>query len=85
MGQAPELRVSVSSMFDDTRLEGFRWPLHPMDDLAEITATIAELLGACRVTDVNWLPDVVAESAPGAVSEFFSVRDLGRIEAPRPV
>jgi hypothetical protein len=85
MGRSPEVRVSVSSMYDDTWLEGFRWPLHPLDDLAEITATIAELLDACRVTDVNWLPDVVAESAPGAASEFFSVRDLGRNEASRPV
>lgn len=49
-----EVRVSLSSPFDDTLLEGFRWPLHPLDDLDRIVSAVVELLRDCRVNEV-WL------------------------------
>ena len=57
-GGAAEIRISMSSVFDDTLLEGFRWPLHPLDDLERIVATLSELLHDCRVNDVR-VVDVV--------------------------
>ncbi|MGQ0525822.1 MAG: hypothetical protein ACT4P8_19430 [Betaproteobacteria bacterium] len=47
-----ELRVSMSCVMDDTLLEGFRWPLHPLDDLDAIQESISTLLRDCRVRDV---------------------------------
>lgn len=56
-----EVRVSMSSVFDAALLEGFRWPLHPFDDLQRIEAVIAELLQACRVDDLRVIPKVLPE------------------------
>jgi hypothetical protein len=76
-GHAAELRVSVSSLLDDALLEGFRWPLHPLDDLDEITAVIAGLLAACRVDDVRWLPRVL-DRAVGGAGAYIPVRQFDR-------
>jgi hypothetical protein len=78
-GEAAEVRVSVSSLLDDALLEGFRRPLHPLDDLDEIAASIADLLNACRVMDVRWLSQVVAEPLPASVSAFIPVRVFERM------
>ena len=59
-----ELRVSMSCLLDDTLLEGFRWPLHPLDDLDAIQESMSALLQDCRVRDVcvveSLLPDRLA-------------------------
>jgi hypothetical protein len=47
-----ELRVSMSCLLDETLLDGFRWPLHPLDDLDAIQESISTLLRDCRVHDV---------------------------------
>lgn len=47
-----ELRVSMSSVMDDTLLEGFRWPLHPLDDFSAICDSITAMLRDCRLQDV---------------------------------
>jgi hypothetical protein len=79
--ETPEVRVSVSSMFDDALLEGFRWPLHPLDALGEIVSSIADLLEACRVGDARWMPEVLTEPSASA---FIAARDVGRMaDAPR--
>jgi hypothetical protein len=75
-GQAAEVRTSVSSMLDDALLEGFRWPLHPLDDLGEIASSIADLLEGCRVGDVRWMPRVLSESSLASAAAFISVRDF---------
>jgi hypothetical protein len=63
-----DLRVNLASPFDASLSEGFRWPLHPLDDIAEITASIAGLLAACRVHDVRWVETVLpALNAQGEV------------------
>ena len=78
-GQAAEVRISVSSMLDDALLEGFRWPLHPLDELGEIASSIADLLEGCRVGDVRWMPRVLSESSLESAAAFISVRDFDRV------
>ena len=51
-GGAGELRLSLSSPFDDSLLEGFCWPLHPFDDCREVADILHRALIDCRVTDV---------------------------------
>ena len=48
-----DVRVTLSSPFADDMVEGFRWPLHPADDLAAVQASICELLAEMRVHDVR--------------------------------
>lgn len=52
-GGAAEIRISMSSVFEDTLLEGFHWPLHPLDGLERIVTALSELLHDCRVNDVR--------------------------------
>jgi hypothetical protein len=83
-GQAAELRVSVSSVLDDALLEGFRWPLHPLDDLGDILSSIANLLEASRVGSVSWVPQVLTERSEVPTSAFISVREFDRMaDAPK--
>jgi len=56
-----EVRLSMSSMLDDALLEGFRWPLHPLDDVARIEEIIAELLRDCRVHDMRFIAQVLPQ------------------------
>ena len=79
--RAAEVRISVSALLDDALLEGFRWPLHPMDDMDEIGASIAEWLDACRVADARWLPQVVSGPLPDAGAAFIPVREFDRVTA----
>ncbi len=58
---AGELRLSLSSPFDDAMLEGFRWPLHPQDDVDEVARVFARELADCRVTDVCSIARVLPE------------------------
>jgi hypothetical protein len=73
-----EVRVSVSSLLDDALLDGFRWPLHPLDDINAVISSIAGLLRACRVEDVRWMPQVVTTELERAGPAFTSVRELTR-------
>jgi len=54
-----EIRVSLSTPFDDTMLEGFRWPLHPLDDIEAIAALITGLLRECRICDLRVIDEVM--------------------------
>ncbi len=58
---AAEIRVSLSSAFDESLLEGFRWPLYPVDDVSEIMNKINNLLTECKVGDVRVVAIVEAE------------------------
>lgn len=74
-----ELRVSLSSAFDESLLEGFRWPLYPGDDFREISNKINGLISECRITDVQVLGAVAADlNARGG--RFFSLRDVATQE-----
>lgn len=58
-GGAGELRLSLSSPFDESMLEGFCWPLHPLDDVDEIAQLIHRALADCRVNDALVIPRVL--------------------------
>jgi len=71
-----ELRVSVSSVLDDTLLEGFRWPLHALDDFGWTTRSILNLLRECRVVGVHAIPRVLSGLPWDGARLFLAVRDL---------
>jgi hypothetical protein len=77
-GRAAEVCVSVSSTVDEGLLEGFRWPLHPADDLEAILASITGLLEAGRVTDVRVAPQIGASNDGPGAPRFLSVRAFDR-------
>lgn len=54
-----DLRLTLSSPFAEELVEGFRWPLAPLDDLERIACEIAELLAAVRIDDVRVLPSTL--------------------------
>ncbi|HWI15888.1 MAG TPA: hypothetical protein VNT02_16600 [Burkholderiales bacterium] len=63
-----ELRVTLSSSLDDGMTEGYRWPLHPLDDVGEIAAVMEEFLRDCRVPDVSAVAEVLPDTtAAGAL------------------
>jgi len=67
-----ELRVSLSSPFDERDAEGFRCPLEPLDRVADVADMLAQVLAECRVADVRILPGVHADrdSATGLALLF---------------
>ena len=76
-----ELRVSLSSPFDDVTIDGFRWPLHPLDDIDRIVRAIIELLEECRVNNVHCDGRVLpALNAQGPV-RFLTARDMQELPA----
>jgi hypothetical protein len=56
---AGELRLSLSSSFDDSLLEGFCWPLHPLDDVEEVANIFLRALTDCRIGNVQPLAQVL--------------------------
>ncbi len=75
-----EYRVSLSSVFDESMLEGFRWPLYPGDDHIEIINKINNLLDECRLNDRRALGPVAADlNVRGG--RFLSGRDFDQLEA----
>ena len=48
------IRVTMSSPFDARLTFTHAWPLSPVDSLARVETTIADLLSECRVADVRW-------------------------------
>ena len=72
---AGELRLSLSTPFDDSLFEGFCWPLQPQDDAAEVSQLFQTVLGECRVPSVTVLQQVLPERLPGG-SVFVAGRML---------
>lgn len=63
-----ELRITLSTPFDDALVEGFRWPLHPADDLDEVQRTLMSMIWECRLTEPHVAAGVLRDySATGAV------------------
>jgi hypothetical protein len=54
-----DIRVSLGSPFDETMIEGFRWPLHPLDDLAGVLSSIAGMLADCRITSMRYSQSIL--------------------------
>jgi hypothetical protein len=75
-----EIRVTVWSPLDDALLEGFRWPLHPADDLGEIERTIAALAEECRISDPVIIPNILSQrTTTGALLFATSHESGGRV------
>ena len=53
-----EIRLSLSSPLDPREAQGFRCPLTPLDNVAEVAAMLAQLVRDCRVGDVRTLAGV---------------------------
>jgi hypothetical protein len=56
-----ELRLSLSSPFDPREAEGFRCPLYPQENVADVVAMLTGFLAECRVQDVRIVPGVHAD------------------------
>jgi len=65
-----EIRVTLSTPFDDELIEGFRWPLHPADDLPEIEHTLAAMIADCRLGDPRIIASVLPDHAPNGALLF---------------
>ena len=72
---AGELRLSLSTPFDDSLFEGFAWPLQPQDDTVEVSQLFQTVLAECRVPSVTVLKQVLPERLPGG-SVFVAGRML---------
>ena len=55
-----DLRITLSSVFGPELTQGFRWPLHPLDDIEVIEASVLALFADMRVQDVRIVPRVLA-------------------------
>ncbi len=63
-----EIRVTIWCALDDELVEGFRWPLHPADDIAEIEQLVTALAEECRLGEPIVVPRVLAaRTGTGAV------------------
>ena len=63
-----ELRLTLSSLLADDLVEGFRWPLARLDDLAAIQREMLQLLSEVRVDDVRVAPTLLpAKRTSGGV------------------
>ena len=75
-----ELRLSLSSVFDESMLEGFRWPLYPADNIDEVVNKINGLLSECKLNDTQFLGTVAADlNARGG--RFLMVRDIASVQS----
>ena len=70
-----EIRLTLSQVFDEQMVEGFRWPLHPLDNLGAIAGTMTELLAACRVQRVEVAPRVLPDCKSVGMAWFPTVRE----------
>ncbi|MEI8034996.1 MAG: hypothetical protein WCH96_05925 [Betaproteobacteria bacterium] len=77
-----ECRISLSSPFDESMLEGFRWPIYPQDDFADIKKKIEDLLNDIQLHDVM-SPIEILEDLNGRGGRFWSVRDFEAL-TPKP-
>ena len=59
-----ELRLSLSSPFEERNAEGFRCPLYPLDRAGDVATMLTLLLRDCRVTDVRVIGGVHADRDP---------------------
>ena len=78
-----DVRISLASQFDDALSDGFRWPLHPLDDIAQVTASMAGLLGACRVHNVQYVQKILPALNAQGQPWFARERDVQPANARR--
>ena len=62
------VRIVLWTPFDDAMVEGFSWPLHPADDLEEITRTVTSLIAECNLREPTVYPTLLPDrTSTGAV------------------
>lgn len=60
--------MTLWTPFDGAMIEGFRWPLHPSDDLEEVERTMTSMTRECRLAAPDVRSDVLADyTSTGAV------------------
>lgn len=57
-----EVRVTLRSALDEGMTEGYRWPLHPLDDIDGIADAIVSFARECRVLDIVTVPEVLPDT-----------------------
>ena len=63
-----EVRMTLWTPVDDEMIEGFRWPLHPADNLEDVEQTMSSMIHACRLGDPDVRSEVLADcTSSGAV------------------
>ena len=60
-GGGGELRLSLSSSLDESLLEGFCWPLHPLDEISETENLLTGALADYGVRDCRLLGQVMPD------------------------
>ncbi|MGH8617343.1 MAG: hypothetical protein ACREUW_06590 [Burkholderiales bacterium] len=70
-----ELRITLSTPFDESLTAGFRWPLDPRDDLPGIVAAIESLFAQCRIDGIEAVPQVLPDLTAQGVPWFPRGRD----------
>ena len=58
-----ELRVTLATPLDDALVQGFRWPLHPVDDLEDVEHTLTAMIWECRLAEPHCVPGVLSDYA----------------------
>lgn len=74
-----EIRVTFSSPLDESLHDGFRWPLHPAEDLAAVAAGIDALFRECRIGDVRVVGRVLPDLSPAGVPWFPRAAEAERL------
>lgn len=66
--ESGELRITLSNVLNEGLTEGFRWPLHPAEDLVELQCVIVAMVEACRLDEPRIELRVLPDYSPtGAV------------------
>jgi hypothetical protein len=77
-----DIRVSLSTPFSAALTDGFRWPLHPLDDFALVKRIVSTLLADVRVTDVRELPIVLPANRDNGVPFYPRCDECERLSHP---
>jgi hypothetical protein len=67
-----EVRVTLWTPLDDGMTEGFRWPLHPADDLREVERAITSMTCECRLAEADIRADILPDYATSGAILFPS-------------
>jgi hypothetical protein len=67
-----EVRVTLWTPLDDGMTEGFRWPLHPADDLREVERAITSMTCECRLAETDIRADILPDYATSGAILFPS-------------
>jgi hypothetical protein len=65
-----EVRVTLHSALDEGLTEGYRWPLHPLDDVAEIVGAMESFARECRILDIVTVPEVLPDTTATGAALF---------------